>query len=526
MNDLCDHPDLVALIDAAIDGAIDDADLGALMDRFRSDAEARRLYRERAQLHALLHWIGGREIAEAIPQHGAVSAEPAAQAIPVREPVVVGGSDLRAFWLGIAAVAVAAFIIATVGIGSFAWFGSDSPETEPPAGPVVATMLRSDGVTWRSRPIYDGEDVHAHPLSIDGGDVHMHTRNGIDLTFRGRTDAAVRVDGDVRLSLGTLHAVVPRNARGFTVHAPGGLRIRDLGTAFTVRIDDDGQARIDVDEGRVEFAFDDGPPQLIEAGSAAVVSIADQSATVESAHRWDGLIHRWTFERSDARDDIGEAHGELLGGARIEGGRLVLDGIDDMVRTAPIAHTLTEKTLVVWVEPANLTQRGGGVFTLETPGSGGGPRLDDVFDSIVLGELTEGQWMGGSDFFKRTPVDNGGSLQTAAEPVAIAIVYTADGTVTLYRDGERYARYASSGPVEFVAGDARVLMGLRLSGLRHQRGSPGGTDHFFAGAIEEARLYRRALSADDIADLEAVPPRDPEPAEEPQPSHRLEGDTP
>ena len=58
---------------------------------------------------------------------------------------------------------------------------------------------------------------------------------------------------------------------------------------------------------------------------------------------------------------------------------------------------LKDKTLVAWVTPANLTQRGGSVLTLDDQ--------DSHFDGIVFGELMPGKWMAGSDFFKRTQKD-------------------------------------------------------------------------------------------------------------------------
>ena len=62
----------------------------------------------------------------------------------------------------------------------------------------------------------------------------------------------------------------------------------------------------------------------------------------------------WTFEE-DARDSRGALPGELRGGARVEGGRLVLDGREAFVQTAPLGRKLTEKTLEAWVAPASFT---------------------------------------------------------------------------------------------------------------------------------------------------------------------------
>ncbi|HOH31321.1 MAG TPA: hypothetical protein PLC40_16705, partial [Candidatus Hydrogenedentes bacterium] len=50
---------------------------------------------------------------------------------------------------------------------------------------------------------------------------------------------------------------------------------------------------------------------------------------------------------------------------------------------------IQDKTLVAWVTPANLTQRGGSVLTIEKSGG--------VFDAIVFGEIAPGKWMAGSN---------------------------------------------------------------------------------------------------------------------------------
>jgi hypothetical protein len=52
---------------------------------------------------------------------------------------------------------------------------------------------------------------------------------------------------------------------------------------------------------------------------------------------------------------------------------------------------LLDKTLVAWICPANLTQRGGSVLTIDDSQS--------HFDGIVFGELMPKRWMAGSDGF-------------------------------------------------------------------------------------------------------------------------------
>ena len=55
---------------------------------------------------------------------------------------------------------------------------------------------------------------------------------------------------------------------------------------------------------------------------------------------------------------------------------------------------ISDKTMVAWVYPANLEQRGGSALTLFDQA--------EHFDAIVLGEKAPGKWMAGSDFFRRT----------------------------------------------------------------------------------------------------------------------------
>jgi hypothetical protein len=76
----------------------------------------------------------------------------------------------------------------------------------------------------------------------------------------------------------------------------------------------------------------------------------------------------------------------------------------------------------------------------------------------------------------------------------MAIVYSADGLIAVYRNGEAYGeayRVAGGGGklVTYKAGSSRLLFGKRHTG----GGSP-----FFRGAIEEARLYDRALSTAEV----------------------------
>jgi hypothetical protein len=163
---------------------------------------------------------------------------------------------------------------------------------------------------------------------------------------------------------------------------------------------------------------------------------------------------------------------------------------------APAAG-ITDKTLVAWVYPANLEQRGGAVVTLMDRA--------EHFDAIVLGEMTPGKWMAGSDFFRRTPRDQSAyPVESANEKTCVMVAAVYQGNhVRIYRHGKPYASYPVERPQAFGP-DAFVLIGLRYLGSMGAIGP-------FAGAVEEARLYNTALDEKTMASLQPNSLGDPKP---------------
>lgn len=150
---------------------------------------------------------------------------------------------------------------------------------------------------------------------------------------------------------------------------------------------------------------------------------------------------------------------------------------------------IKDKTLVAWVVPSNLIQRGGGVLTLID--------VRERFDSIVFGEISTGKWMAGSDFFRRTQQDQSSYPSETADArtlVQLAIVYRGN-EIVVYRNGNEYARHRVDRPQAF-GGNNEVIA---LIGLRYLGGN--GEIGYFAGQIEEARIYDVALTAEQVAAL-------------------------
>ncbi len=193
----------------------------------------------------------------------------------------------------------------------------------------------------------------------------------------------------------------------------------------------------------------------------------------------------WDFDRG-LDDRIGSLPVSLQGSASVTSEGLRLDGKSGYAISAPLPRELKAKTIEVWVRLDNLEQRGGGALSIQTRDGG-------HFDAIVFGEQEAGNWMAGSEFFRRYR-SAGGEVEKEAwkRAVHVAITYTGDGTIRIFRDGRPYGSpYTSSSPVAFSAADAQVVFGLRHA--------PPGGNRMLAGTIVRARVYDRALDESEVA---------------------------
>jgi len=240
--------------------------------------------------------------------------------------------------------------------------------------------------------------------------------------------------------------------------------------------------------GNMERQLREAKSLLLKLESAAREKVLAQRGQL-SAKKDESLprpISRWAFD-SDGKDSIGTLHAELKNGARVVGGRLVVDGQKSFAATLPLARDLTAKTLEAWVAMPTLKQAGGGVIGVQTLNGG-------TFDAIVFGEQKPMKWIAGSNGFVRTRAMNGPD-ETAkpGELIHLVVTYDGSGRITAYRSGrlygEPYTVEAPHGKVSFSAKDSQVVFGMRHS---------GGGNAFLQGEIEEARLYDFALTAEQV----------------------------
>jgi len=217
-------------------------------------------------------------------------------------------------------------------------------------------------------------------------------------------------------------------------------------------------------------------------GEGLKLAAAKQSGARETTGRGPTPFARWTF------DDTTNAvmPGELKGGATITNRALKLGTAGAYFQTGLLPRDIREKTLEAWVALADLKQGGGAAISIEN-------EEGRVFDAIVFGERQRKKWMAGSSGFERTrDLDAPEETSPPGTLVHMAIIYGADNSIAVFRNGEPYGKpYTPGSQLQtFRAGSARVLLGMRHT---------GGSKPFLTGEIKQAALYDRALSAEEVA---------------------------
>jgi hypothetical protein len=197
------------------------------------------------------------------------------------------------------------------------------------------------------------------------------------------------------------------------------------------------------------------------------------------------LIGAWGFDETSgtsATDASGRGHtGTVTGGAtRTTGGKfggaISFDGIDDLVTVADTnALDLTSgMTLEAWVRPTAIGSAWRSVLLKEQPG--------DLIYSLYAGDSA-----GRAATHIFTTADRGIS-GTAATPLNAwtHLAATYDGAnLRLYVNGVQAASRAQTGAIRASTGALRI-------------GGNSVWGEWFAGLIDEVRVYNRALTAAEI----------------------------
>jgi hypothetical protein len=212
----------------------------------------------------------------------------------------------------------------------------------------------------------------------------------------------------------------------------------------------------------------------------------------------DSLVLRYDFSGDGdmVPDLIGDQDARLFGGTLLSPERpyINLDGVDDYVDIPNgVVSGLRSATFVAW-----LTWSGGvcwqRIFDFGISDQG----EDQVGDGLTSLFMTP-RACGREAFIARAEIGPEADTVAAAEALPtgyalqVALVIDADSqTFTLYRDTERVGEAPTSFQLEQLT-DANNWLGR----------SQWAQDGFFKGKIGEFRIYSRALSAEEIAQVRA-----------------------
>ena len=234
-----------------------------------------------------------------------------------------------------------------------------------------------------------------------------------------------------------------------------------------------------------------------EAGALYRAARPAQPAAVELRP-----LARWTFD-TDGRADYARLHLSLVGRAEVEGGSFGLkarpapEGADGGPDEDPdsggagfgvsemLAAEIREKTLEVWLDVRSVPEKS--VTLMEIRGLSGyrGASVDGI--QFVAGEDPHWENFSVGRFRSEDPGAGPQDLQPG-QRIHVAISYSADGTIRIYRDGRALGKpYRPDDGIPagrlqiYGSGDALV----RFSASRDLR-------------VAEARLYGRALAPQEI----------------------------
>ena len=183
------------------------------------------------------------------------------------------------------------------------------------------------------------------------------------------------------------------------------------------------------------------------------------------------------------KDTVGSLDLRAKGKLRYQDGMLVLER-NAYLQSEKLPIDLKAKTLEIWCKVHDLGQSGGGLMGIQGHG--------DFFDTIVLGERKRRHWISGSNGFARTEdFPDSYPEESPMQDLHLVMVYAEDGTTTLYRNGQPYGKPYRKGAATFPATESTVIFGIRHL--------PAGGNRHLSVSLAKARLYTRALTADEVA---------------------------
>lgn len=129
----------------------------------------------------------------------------------------------------------------------------DSPAAREPQTDHIAQLTQAVGVEWDTpRDLQTGAGLSAGWLKLKRGTIQVEMISGASVLVEG--PAAIKLISPLKAfcQYGKVRASVPEQAHGFSV-ATSRLNVVDLGTEFTLSLDETGNGQVQVIDGEVEL---------------------------------------------------------------------------------------------------------------------------------------------------------------------------------------------------------------------------------------------------------------------------------
>jgi len=403
----------------------------------------------------------------------------------------------------------------------------------------------------RTRDCSPARTLAPGPLFLKAGLAELRYGNGVTVLVEAPARLTVRAANTIDLAYGKIVAVVPSNARGFSVQTPSA-HVVDLGTEFGVEVSDDRSTHLEVFRGsvRAEIISSGGNPisqtlvadqaARIPAGEAKIdpadraplrfVRPAEVTFTANAAYeRWrafsaalrsdSSLIAYYTFDNAQEAPDLllnRSAAGHELDGVLEVGdaqarpswttgrweqkGALAFSGATQRVTLGGKSRldfsregqTAAPFTIAAWLE-GEPNQRDGSIVC----------RGDERKEQYAVG-LRYGTFRGWIREVNSPAWGDGVIVQSRVAPGGwqhvVEVYDPSKGSLSFYVNGQRVAENLAA-PRALLASSAATVIGSRRSGPRFLPA--------FVGKVDELAIFNRPLSAEEINRLYQAGTRGP-----------------
>ena len=504
-----------AALDKILSGDPSEKDEVILNETLRCDPEARRHYIRTMAFEGML----AREFAPWDASEPPTTTTEAAQ---------VSGSR----WFGRLAVA------ASIALASILAWKLTQPKTSEFTA--VDSILDDESITHAVVTSLDhangrfGKESLRPGLRLCGGVVELESGTaaitfdtGAEVTLEGPARFLLESPARSRLEIGRASAYVPEQARGFVIHTPSSY-VRDLGTAFSLEVDQEQETDLHVIEGEVEVAATGRQarrqPEILRENQAVRLAKGVMTPirfrnekSAKARHHTPKVppsVH-WSFDSWDADFTTDTTRGHLLQLRRNDkstqpelvdgpfGSAIHFDGEGTFAQsTYPGVGGSQARTVACWVcippgsHHSNKTPNGIIAWGVnrsaakwqlawnqyKSQGSIGAPRVE-LGDGSVVGstDLRDGRW------HHLAVVFLGGPRANVASHVRIYV----DGKLETLT-GRRQQR---------INTDTRSAQAYPLMIGRHLGSSQGREAFFYEGDLDELHVFEGALLPSQIVRL-------------------------